>query len=44
VRLFRSILRAAIHAIGQGNDPKGIIRDPAKAARVPTTAGSAVRE
>jgi hypothetical protein len=44
VRLFRNILRSAIHAVGQGSDPKGIIRDPSKAAWVLTTAGSAVRE
>jgi hypothetical protein len=43
VIMFRRILRAAIDAINQGNDPKGIIRDTTKARWVPTTAGSVVR-
>jgi phenylpropionate dioxygenase-like ring-hydroxylating dioxygenase large terminal subunit len=40
---FRKILREAIHAVKGGRDPKGIIRDPIKAASVPTTAGSLIR-
>jgi hypothetical protein len=43
VIMFRRILRTAIRAIGECNDPKGIIRDRAKAALVQTTAGSVVR-
>jgi nitrite reductase/ring-hydroxylating ferredoxin subunit len=43
VIMFRRILRTAIRAIGECNDPKGIIRDRAKAALVETTAGSVVR-
>jgi hypothetical protein len=42
--MFRRILRTAIDAINRGHDPKGIIRNGAKASWVPTTAGSAVRE
>jgi hypothetical protein len=44
VMMFRRILRTAILAVGQGNDPKGIIRDGSKAGSVPTTAGSTVRK
>jgi len=44
VIMFRRILRTAIHAIGEGKDPKGIFRDEAKARLVATTAGSVVRE
>ena len=40
---FRNILRRAIAAVRAGEDPKGILRDPAKAESVPTTAGSIVR-
>jgi phenylpropionate dioxygenase-like ring-hydroxylating dioxygenase large terminal subunit len=40
---FRNLLRRAIAAIRAGEDPKGIIRDPARAECVPTTAGSIVR-
>jgi hypothetical protein len=43
VVMFRRILKEAIHAVKQGKDPKGIIRDPAKAVSVSTTAGSVVR-
>lgn len=44
VVMFRRILREAIHAVKEGRDPKGIIRDPAKAAFVPTSAGSVIRD
>jgi phenylpropionate dioxygenase-like ring-hydroxylating dioxygenase large terminal subunit len=44
VMLFRSILRKAIQGAAQGEDPKGILRDPAKAAFVRTSAGSVVRD
>jgi phenylpropionate dioxygenase-like ring-hydroxylating dioxygenase large terminal subunit len=43
VIMFRRILRTAIHAIGEGKDAKGIIREASTAAFVPTTAGSLVR-
>jgi hypothetical protein len=42
--MFRRILRTAIHAVNQGHDAKGIIRDKSKATVVPTTAGSTIRE
>ena len=44
VLMFRGILKKAIQATQQGNDPKGILRDPAKAAFIPTSAGSIVRD
>jgi hypothetical protein len=44
VIMFRRILRTAIHAVNQGHDAKGIIRDKSKATVVPTTAGSTIRE
>jgi hypothetical protein len=44
VIMFRRILRTAIHAIAQGEDPKGIVRDASKAAWVQTSAGSRVRD
>ncbi len=44
VVMFRRILRQAIHAVQQGRDPKGIVRDPAKAIAIATTAGSIVRD
>lgn len=44
VLMFRGILRRAIQAALDGDDPKGIIRDPAKAALVRTSAGSVVRD
>lgn len=44
VRMFRGILKNAIQAALQGEDPKGILRDPAKAAFIATSAGSVVRE
>jgi len=44
VIMFRRILRTAIHAIGEGRDAKGIIRDASKAAWVQTSAGSRVRD
>ena len=43
VLMFRGILRKAIQTALRGNDPKGILRDPAKAALVATSAGSIVR-
>ncbi len=43
VMLFRNVLRKAIQATAQGEDPKGILRDPAKASLVCTSAGSVVR-
>jgi len=44
VIMFRRILRTAIQAGKEGADPKGIIRDAAKAKLIPTTAGSVVRD
>jgi hypothetical protein len=44
VIMFRKILRTAIRAVEEGNDPKGIIRERSRAALVPTTAGSEVRD
>ena len=44
VILFRSILRKAVQTVQRGEDPKGILRDAAAAARVTTSAGSVVRE
>jgi len=44
VIMFRRILRTAIQAVKEGADPKGIIRDAAKAKLIPTTAGSVVRD
>jgi phenylpropionate dioxygenase-like ring-hydroxylating dioxygenase large terminal subunit len=44
VVLFRSILRKAIQAVAQGEDPKGILRDPAKASLVCTSGGSVLRD
>ncbi len=42
VLLFRKILKTAIDDVKAGKDPKGIIRDPATAACVPTTSGAIV--
>ena len=44
VIMFRRILRSAIEAVRAGQDPKGILRDPIKAAHVVTSAGSALRD
>jgi hypothetical protein len=44
VILLRRILRTAIEAVRAGQDPKGILRDPVKAAHVATSAGSALRD
>jgi hypothetical protein len=44
VIMFRRILRTAIHAIAEGKDPKGIIRERSCAAFVATSAGSVVRD
>ena len=44
VMMFRGILKKAIQAALQGDDPKGILRDPAKAACVSTSAGSILSE
>jgi phenylpropionate dioxygenase-like ring-hydroxylating dioxygenase large terminal subunit len=44
VIMFRKILRDAIHAMSEGKDPKGIIRDPGKARCVATTGGSIIRD
>ena len=44
VMLFRKILKTAIDDVKAGKDPKGIIRDSAKAACVATTAGAVIRE
>jgi hypothetical protein len=41
---FRRILRTAIRAVSQGDDPKGVIRNEGKAALVSTSAGSVVRD
>lgn len=44
VLMFRNILRTAIQTVKEGKDPKGILRDPAKASCVETTAGAVVYE
>jgi len=44
VFLFRRILRAAIHEVREGRDPKGILRDARSAGHVGTSAGSIVRD
>jgi phenylpropionate dioxygenase-like ring-hydroxylating dioxygenase large terminal subunit len=44
VLMFRGIIKKAIQATLQGDDPKGVLRDPAKAAFIPTSAGSVVRD
>ena len=44
VLLFRKILKTAIDDVKAGRDPKGIIRDPEKAACVATTSGAVIRE
>jgi hypothetical protein len=44
VLMFRGILRRAIQAALQGEDPKGVLRDPMKASFVTTSAGSVVRD
>ena len=44
VIMFRRILRQAIHAVNEGRDPKGILRDREKAAFVQTSAGSVIRD
>ncbi len=44
VLMFRALLRKAIEAAAGGEDPKGVLRDPAKAALVCTSAGSVVRD
>ena len=44
VVMFRRILRTAIQAIHRGEDPKGVMRDSARAGFVATTAGSVVRD
>jgi hypothetical protein len=44
VMMFRRILRQAIQTARADSDPKGIIRDPAKAALVRTSAGSVVKD
>jgi phenylpropionate dioxygenase-like ring-hydroxylating dioxygenase large terminal subunit len=44
VFMFRRILRTAIEAVRAGQDPKGILRNPSKAARVATSAGSVLRD
>jgi phenylpropionate dioxygenase-like ring-hydroxylating dioxygenase large terminal subunit len=44
VMMFRRILRQAIQTVRADSDPKGIIRDPAKAALVRTSAGSVVKD
>ena len=44
VLMFRGILRRAIQATLQGEDPKGVLRDPAKASFVATSAGSVVMD
>jgi nitrite reductase/ring-hydroxylating ferredoxin subunit len=42
VIMCRRILRDALRAIADGKDPKGIVRDPARARDIPTYAGSSV--
>jgi len=44
VMMFRGLLRKAIEVAAHGEDPKGILRDPAKAALVCTSAGSVIRD
>lgn len=43
VIMFRRMIRRGIDAVAKGEDPIGVIRDPAKARCVPTSAGSAMR-
>jgi hypothetical protein len=42
--MFRGMLRKAIQTMQQGGDPKGTLREPSKAKRVVTSAGSVVRD
>lgn len=42
VIMFRKILREGIEAVRKGQDPKGVIRDPEKAACVATSATSII--
>jgi hypothetical protein len=44
VLMFRGILRRAIQAALQGEDPKGVLRDPVTASCVATSAGSVVTD
>jgi len=44
VMMFRGMLRKAIQTMQQGGDPKGTLREPSKAKRVVTSAGSVVRD
>lgn len=44
VILFRRILKQAIQAVKDGKEPKGIIRDPAAAECISTSAGSILRD
>jgi nitrite reductase/ring-hydroxylating ferredoxin subunit len=44
VVMFRGLLKKAIQAALGGDDPKGVLRDPAKAACVATSAGSVLRD
>jgi len=44
VIMFRKILKQAIQAVNEGQDPKGVLRHSEKAAFVQTSAGSAVRD
>lgn len=43
VIMLRNLLRRAIKDVAAGRDPKGVIRDPALAACVPTGGGSEIR-
>lgn len=43
VTMCRRLVQQAVRAVRAGVDPQGVIRDPDKAARVPTTAGIVIR-
>lgn len=44
VILFRKILKKAIQAVNEDQDPKGILRHSARAAFIQTSAGSVIRD
>jgi len=44
VIMFRKILKQAIQAVNEGQDPKGVLRHSEKAAFVQTSAGSTIRD
>jgi nitrite reductase/ring-hydroxylating ferredoxin subunit len=42
--MLRNLLRRGLEDVAQGRDPKGLIRDPERAARVETKAGSYITQ